>query len=185
MDNLKKFTLEKIRSIFTTKRSSKEREKPLKAPAMQLNFLLLNAALKHIQTGISKKPLSLFTTKILNSKSKHLEALIKQAQSVCSKQDIELFSYKEFFSRNQLALRHAVQWNLPKYIKTKEQAETLINKMKKATPESFKQHLITLLHEENLSAETITQEAKRLEDEWKIYQQGQASTAPTTRISPI
>lgn len=185
MDKLKKFTLEKIRSIFTSKSSSKEKKESLKAPAMHLNFFLLNAVLKHIQTGISKKPLSLFTTKILNSKSKHLEALIKQAESVCSKQDIELFSYKEFFTRNQLALRHAVQWNLPKYIKTKEQAETLINKMKKATPESFKQHLITFLHAENLSAETITQEAKRLEDEWKIYQQGQASTAPTTRISPI
>jgi hypothetical protein len=185
MDNLKKFTLDKIRSIFTTKRSFKKREKPLKAPAMHLNFFLLNAVLKHIQTGISKKPLSLFTTKILNSKSKNLEALIKQSESVCSKQDIELFSYKEFFSRNQLALRNAVQWNLPKYIKTKEQAETLINKMKEATPESFKQHLIILLHAENLSEETITQEAKRLEDEWKIYQQGQASTAPVTRISPI
>ena len=185
MDNLKKFTLEKIRSIFTTKRSSKKKEKSLKAPAMHLNFFLLNAVLKHIQTGISKKPLSLFTTKILNSKSKHLEALVKQAESVCSKQDIELFSYKEFFSRNQLALRHAVQWNLPKYIKTKEQAETLINKMKEATPESFKQHLITFLHAENLPLETITQEAKRLEDEWKIYQQGQASTTPATRISPI
>ncbi len=185
MNNLKKFTLEKIRLIFTTKRSSNREEKPFKAPAMHLNFFLLNAVLKHIQTGISKKPLSLFTTKILNSKSKHFKALIKQAESACSKQDIELFSYKEFFSRNQFALRCAVQWNLPKYIKTNEQAEILINKMKKATPESFKQHLITLLHKEDLSPETITQEAKRLEDEWKIYRQGQSSTASTTRISPI
>ena len=185
MDNLKKIALEKIRSIFTIKRSSKREDKSLIAPTVHLNFFLLNAALKHIQTGISKKPLSLFTTKILTSRSKHLEALIKQSESVCSKQDIELFSYKEFFSRNQLALRRAVQWNLPKYIKTNEQAEILIRKMKETNSESFRNHLITLLEEENLSAETITQEAKRLEDEWKIYQQGQASTAPTTRISPI
>ena len=185
MGNLKKFTLEKVRSIFTSKRSSKKEHKPLKAPVMHLNFSLFNAALKQIQMGISKKPLFLFTTKIINSKSKYFISLIKQAEAVCSKQDIELFSYREFFFRNQFSRRCAVQWNLPKYVGTKGQAETLINKMNEAPPELLKQYLITLLHENNLSAETIAKEAKRLEDGWKIYRQGQASAAPTTRISPI
>ena len=57
--------------------------------------------------------------------------------------------------------------------------------MKHAAPESFKKHLITLLQDEDVSTETIVQEAKRLEDEWRVYQQGQGSTAPTTRISPL
>ena len=117
MNSSKRFTLEKVRSIFTTKRSSKSDEKPLQARATQLNFFLLKASLNHIQTGNSKKPLSLFTTKILNSKNKHFAALIKQAEKVCSKQDIELFSYKEFFYRNQMSLRLLFSGNLESTLK--------------------------------------------------------------------
>ncbi|MCB1107925.1 MAG: hypothetical protein KDK76_07515, partial [Chlamydiia bacterium] len=173
MSHPKNELLKRVRSIFSLQNSSKKEEKPLKGHAQRLNFFLLNAALKYIQKGNREKPLSLFTSKILNSKSHHFEALIKQAESVCSKQDIELFSYKEFFSRNQFALRRAVQWKFSKYLKTNEEVKALIHKMNESSPETFKKHLITLLKGEDLSMEEISKEANRLEGEWKVYQQGQ------------
>ena len=182
---MKNFTLEKIRSIFTTKNASKEEKKPLKIHAMQLKFFLLHAALKHIQKGNSKKPLSLFTMKILSSKSEHFAALIRQAEKACSKQDIELFSYKEFFCRYQFALRRAVQWKMSKYIKTQEEAKALIQKMKECSPDAFKRHLVTLLKEEGVSSEDIAKEAQRLAQDWQVYQKGQGASAPTTRINPL
>lgn len=182
---MKNLTLEKIKSIFKSKKASEQDQQPRKVHAMQLKLFLLQAALKHIQKGDSKKPLSLFTTKILSSKSKHLDALVRHAELVSSKGDIELFSYKEFFCRNQFALRRAVQWKMAKYVRTQDEATQLIKKMQESTPESFRKHLVTLLEGEGLTSEEITREAKRLEEDWCIYQKGQGSRAPTSRIAPI
>ncbi len=177
-----KESLERIASIFTKKGEARKREKSLNTPVVHLNFFLLNAAFKKIQKGKSKKNLSLFTTKILNSKSKHFAALIKQAESICSKQDIELFSYKEFYSQNYFVLRRAVQWNFSKYIKSKREAAALINKMKEASPEAFKRHLITLLKDEELTSQEIEQEAKHLEEQHSLWQAGPSNP---TSISPL
>lgn len=175
-------SLESIVSIFKIKRELKKESKAMHTSVVRLNFFLLNAAFKKIQKGKSKKTLSLFTTEILSSKSEHLKALIKQAEAVCSKQDIELFSYKEFYSQNHFALRRAVQWNFSKYIKNKQEAALLINKMKEVSPESFKRHLITLLKDEDLASQEIEKEAKCLEEQYRLWHHG--SSAPTS-ISPL
>ena len=64
-----KGVLDKIKSIFSSKGAEGSCKKPLKPSSMQMNLFLLNTVLKHIQKGVSKKPLSLFTTDILSSKS--------------------------------------------------------------------------------------------------------------------
>lgn len=174
--------LRRIESLFKTKRDAKEEKKEMRASVVRLNFFLLSAAFKKIQKGKPQKPLSLFTTKILNSKNKHFSALIKQAETICSRQDIELFSYKEFYSQNHFALRHAVQWKFSKYIKNKQEAVALINKMKEDSPEAFKRHLITLLKDEDLTHQEIEQEARRLEEQYSLWKHG--PTAPTS-IPPI
>ena len=179
---MRKLPFDKIRSLFTTKRAPKEGERPLKVHAMHLDLLLLSAALKNIQKGNSKKPLSLFTAKILSSKSKHLEALVRHAEQASSKGDIELLSYKEFFSRNQLALYRAVQWKLSKYLRTPKELTALIRKMQNSTPINFQSHLITLLKEEGLSANALTCEARRLEEDYRTYQN---SFASNIHITPI
>ncbi|QVL56951.1 MAG: hypothetical protein KFB93_06075 [Simkaniaceae bacterium] len=177
-----KGSLDRISSIFKGKKETKGEDKELHIPVVRLNFFLLNAAFKMIQKGESKKPLSLFTTKILNSRSEHFAALIKQAESVCSKQDIELFSYKEFYSQNHFSLRRAVQWKFSKYIKSKQEAAALINKMKESSPEAFKRHLITLLKDEDLTPYEIEQEAQELEEQYSIWHHG--GSAPIT-VSPL
>ena len=171
-----KESLDRIASIFKGKKETGDEKKELHIPVVQLNFFLLNAAFKMIQKEELRKPLSLFTTKILNSKSKHFEALIKQAEAVCSKQDIELFSYKEFYSQNHFALRRAVQWKFSKYIKSKQEAAVLINKMKEASPEAFKRHLITLLKDEGLTSQEIEQEAQKLEEQYSLWHAGASNS---------
>lgn len=177
-----KESLERIGSLFNTKRETNKEKKEMRASVVRLNFFLLNAAFKKIQKGKPRKPLSLFTTKILNSKNKHFSALIKQAEAICSKQDIELFSYKEFYSQSHFALRCAVQWKFSKYIKNKQEAAALINKMKEASPEAFKRHLITLLKDEELTPQEIEQEARLLEEQYALWKHGPA--APIS-IPPI
>lgn len=181
-ESMLKGSLDRIASIFKTKSETNEEKKEMRASVVRLNFFLLNAAFKKIQKGNSQKPLSLFTTKILNSKNMHFSALIKQAEAICSKQDIELFSYKEFYSQSHFALRRAVQWKFSKYIKNKQEAAALINKMKEASPEAFKRHLITLLKDEDLTPQEIEQEARRLEEQYSLWKHGPA--APTS-IPPI
>lgn len=176
-----KSSIGQIASIFKTKRTVKKEEKVLKTHAMRMNFFLLNAAIKHIEKGNLKKPLSLFTTRILTSKSKHFGALIEQMESVCSHQDIELFSYKEFYCRNQLALHRAIEWKFSKYIKSKEDLVTLIHKMKESSPETFKNHLITLLKEESFPSEELDEEINAFNKQWNLYQQNSS----TTGISPL
>lgn len=177
-----KQSLEKITSIFKGKREPAQEEKELRTPVVHLNFFLLSAAFKKIQKGLPNKPLSLFTTKIINSQNKHFEALIQQAEKICSKQDLELFSYKAFYSENHFALRRAVQWKFSKYIKSKEEAMELLSKMKRSSPEAFKRHLITLLKDEELSSQEIDQEAKRLEEQYNFWHHG--PSGPNS-ISPL
>jgi hypothetical protein len=180
-----KGVLDKIKAIFSSKGAEGSCKKPLKPSSMQMNLFLLNAVLKHIQKGVSRKPLSLFTTDILSSKNRDLEALIEQAQHVCKKQDIELFSYKEFYSRSKFSLRSLVQLNFNRSIKTKDQAEALIHKMQEQRPSDFKKHLITLLENEDIEIEQVQEEMKRLEKEWKFYAPGHGKPAPVSRVSPI
>ena len=175
---------DRIRSIFKVDRSVKKEKRAIKSEVMRLNSFLLHAAMKQVQKKPSKKPLPLFTTKILSSKNKHLSALVKQAESACAHQDIELLFYKQFFHRNGFALRQVIQWKFSKYIKTQQEANALLDTMKEASPETFKRHLITLLSEEGLSSEEITKEANHLEEQWKLWRQ-QGGNAPTNRISPL
>lgn len=177
-----KESLDRIASIFKGKKEVKKEGKAFHSSVVRLNFFLLNAAIKMIQKGEYKKPLSLFTTKILSSKSKHFEALIKQAEAVCSKQDIELFSYKEFYSQNHFSLPRVVQWKFSKYIKSKQEAAALINKMRESSPEAFKRHLVTLLKDEDLTPQEIEQEAQKLEDQYSVWHH--SGSAPTT-VSPL
>lgn len=177
-----KQSLEKISSIFKGKQETEKSQKGFQTPVVHLNFFLLSAAFKKIQNGLSRKPLSLFTTKIINSKNKHFQALIQQAERVCSGQDLELFSYKAFYSENHFALRRAVQWKFSKYIKSKEEAMDLVSKMKTSSPEVFKRHLITLLKEEELTSQEIDQEAKRLEEQYLLWQHGPSDL---NSISPL
>lgn len=177
-----KQSLEKISSIFKGKQETENSHKELRTPVVHLNFFLLSAAFKKIQKGLPQKPLSLFTTKIINSKNKHFQALIQQAERVCSKQDLELFSYKAFYSENHFALRRAVQWKFAKYIKTKQEAIDLIAKMKNSSPEAFRRHLITLLKDEDLTPREIDQEAKRLEEQYSLWHHG--PSGPNS-VSPL
>lgn len=181
-DSKLKYSIEKIAHIFKGKQETEKPNKELRIPVVHLNFFLLNAALKKIQRGLPQKPLSLFTTKIINSKNEHFKALINQAQRVCLKQDLELLSYKAFYSENHFALRRAVQWKFAKYIKTKQEAIDLLSKMKNSSPEAFKRHLITLLKDEELSPHEIEQEAKRLEEQYTLWQHG--PSRPSS-ISPL
>lgn len=176
-----KESLDRIDSVFQTKTETKKERKEIRALVVRLNLFLLNAAFKKIQEGQSLKSLSLFTPKILNSENKHLTALIRQSEAIYSKQDIELLSYREFYSHNHFSLRRAVQWKFAKYIKNKEDAEALIRRMKVISPEAFKRHLVTLLKEENLTIQDIEEEAKRLEEQY-LWKHG---SAPQTAIPPI
>jgi hypothetical protein len=164
-----KHSLEKVASVFKEKGETEKGEKEFHIPVIHLNFFLLSAVFKKIQRGLPQKPLSLFTTKIISSKNKHFKALINQAERVCSKQDLELFSYKAFYSQNHFALRRAVQWKLSKYIKTEQEAIELLSKMKNSSSDSFKSHLITLLKDEKLTSQEIEEEAKRLKDQYTLW----------------
>ncbi len=166
---------DRIRKIFKVDRSVKKEKRAIKSDIMRLNSFLLHAAMKHMSQGGSKKARSLFTTKILSSKNRHLSALVKQAEAACVHQDLELFFYKQFFCRNGLALRRVIQWKFSKYIKTRQEANALLNAMKETSPETFKRHLVTLLSEEKLSSEEITKEVEHLENQWKLWTQ-QGST---------
>ena len=164
-----KHSLEKVASIFKEKGETAQGEKQFHIPVIHLNFFLLSAVFKKIQKELPQQPLSFFTTKIISAKNKHFEALINQAEKVCSKQDLELFSYKAFYAQNHFALRRAVQWKLVKYIKTEQEAIELLSKMENSSPESFKRHLIILLKDEKLTLQEIEEEAKRLEDQHTLW----------------
>lgn len=172
-----KSKFERVVSFF---KPSARKEKPIQA--MQLNLFLLEAAMKSIQRNRSTTPGSLFTTRILNSKSEHVSALVRQAESLCQKQDIALFSYKEFFCRSHLSLRRAVQWNFSKYVKTKQEAIDLLLKMQKETPAAFKQRLITLMDDDGPTPLQLENEAKILEEQWR---NSQKSSHSQSRVAPI
>lgn len=185
MSTLIKFSLGKIKSVFSSKKEMSKKEKPLRSHATHLNFFLLSAALKLIQKQNPKKDQSAFFSKVLTSKSMVVTSQMKQTESVCNKQDIELFLYKELFSENHFSLKNAIQLNFSKYIKSQKEAMALISKMKGSSSDTFKCHLITLLKEENLSPDSVEKEARYLEEEWKQYHLGQGSSSPVSCISPL
>ncbi|MCB1115308.1 MAG: hypothetical protein KDK71_02465 [Chlamydiia bacterium] len=181
-DSTFKDALKRIAAVFTGKREPKKEKTESAIAAMRLNFFLLSAAFKKVQNKPSLKPFPLFTAEIINSKNKHFDALIAQAQKVCSNQDLELFSYKAFYSENHFALRRAVQWKFAKYIKSQEEASALLAKMKNSSPEAFKRHLITLLKEEKFTSKEIGEEAKRLEKQYGLWHHG---SSDKNSVSPL
>ena len=148
---------------------------------MRLNFFLLTHALDYIQKGGSKKSLSSFTKKILSSDNKNVNEIVKQANSCCSKQDLQLLSYKQFFLRNEFEMRRVIEWRLSKYIKEEDKICTLLRRIKESTPEAFKRHLITLLNddESEISPKALEKELKRQEEHLKLYQ-AQGDRGPTS-----
>lgn len=177
---LKQFA-QRIASVFSSKEPPQKSEKNTPQRYMRLNFFLLNHALDHIQKGNSIKSQSLFTKKILASDNKHLSEIVKQAESCCSRQDLHLMSYKQFFLRNEFAMKQVIEWKLSRYIKEEEKIRTFIEKVKGASPEAFKRHLITLLNQEktDFSQEDLEKELKRQEENWRLYQT-HGDTGPNT-----
>jgi len=163
---------QRISSVFSVKKTPEKSKKSTCQKYMRLNFFLLTHALEYIHRGNPIKSSSLFTKKVLASDNKHLDELMKHAESCCSKQDLHLMSYKQFFVRNQFALKRVIEWKLSKYFKEEKQIRSFIEKMKESSPESFKRHLITLLSEEakGFSQEELEKELKRQEENWKLYQ---------------
>jgi len=171
----------RITSLFSTKEKKEDRVKSVheRQKYMRLNFLLLTAVLKEAKNNQKEKEkrtfsfFPLFTSKILSSDNPHLIEITKQAHSCCTRQDLHLFPFKQFFLRNEFTMRRVIEWRLSKYIKSKDQLKSFVEVMKETPPDSFRRHLVTLIDqdekEEDLSKEQIEKAEKEQENRWELW----------------
>lgn len=130
----------------------RKKEECEKQKYIRLNFFLLTAALEDEKKDEKKRCLSslfsIFNPDVLALKNPDFLEMIKQADSCCTRQDLHLFPFKQFFLRNEFAMRQVIEWRLSKYIKSKEQLDAFVKVMKETPPDVFRHHLVTLITEE-------------------------------------
>ncbi len=145
-----KSSTSRISKLFSPKET---KEIKTKRAYMRLNFLQLTRVFNSLKKEEGTYVSPLFTSNILSSDNPHLIEMTKQAHSCSRKQDLHLFSLKQFSLRNEFAMKRVIEWHLAEYMKSKEQMSAFIEIMKEASPETFRKHLFTLLgsdkHEDN------------------------------------
>lgn len=182
------YSAKKITNIFSTnekKTDSKEGMFYKEQKYIHLNFLFLSAFLapsKGKDKSKNAKPRRFSSS----SSDKHFMSIVEQAYACCSKADLHLFPFKQFFLKNEFAMKRIIEWKLSKYIQEKKKLNELIDRMK-YPPDIFRHHLITLLkHNEVVPEESVEElmemDRNQQEDRWRLWQH-HASTGPIN-ISP-
>lgn len=178
--NALKNSVGRIASLFLSKekKADKQEKKNEKQKYMRLNFILLNAAFnaaKKNKKDFEKQKISfspLFTPDIMDSDNPHLVEITKQAHRCCTKQDLHLFPFKQFFLRNEFTMKRVIEWRLSKYIKGKDQLKSIVEIMKQTPPDIFSGHLVTLINQDGeveAKLEDVNKEAKEIEKNWDLW----------------
>jgi len=174
----------RIASLFSSKQDTAKTPSSHRkqSPCMQLNFFVLNELLSAAKKEECEKKnrsftfFPLFTTEMLESTNPHLSAMISQARRCCSKQDLHLFPYKQFFLRNELLMRRVIEWRLSRYLKNPKQIEHFTAVLSKSSSEAFRGHLITLIRDEEpketQNEKSVEKEHEQKWDLWKHHADG-------------
>lgn len=145
-----KYAARRISTLFVFKEEVKNNTLK-KQNYMRINFLLFSVFLKTSnknEKGRKEHTFIFFpflTSKVLNSQSSPFFEIVEQVWICCTKQDLHLFPFKQFFLRNKFDMQQVIEWRLSKSMKSKKQLSSLAEVMKATPSDAFRRRFVTLI----------------------------------------